>query len=90
MQKRKEIKMKIVLYGRKGHAHTVAYKNFLNSAEVPFVYKDVSTDEEAREHSKELYEGQVKYPTLFIDDEVYLTPTSDTFNKLMQDLKLRG
>ncbi|WP_299157356.1 glutaredoxin domain-containing protein [uncultured Tenacibaculum sp.] len=82
--------MKITLYGRKGHAHTVAFKNFLRSTEIAFEYKDVSTDEEAREHSKELYEGVVKYPTLFIDDEVYLTPTSDLFNKLMQDLKLRA
>ncbi|CAM1356958.1 MULTISPECIES: glutaredoxin family protein [Tenacibaculum] len=82
--------MKIVLYGRKGHAHTVAYKNFLKSAEVPFEYKDVSVDNEAKEHTKELYDGQVKYPTLFVDEEVYLTPSSDTFNKLMQDLKLKG
>lgn len=82
--------MKITLYGRKGHAHTVAFKNFLRSTEIAFEYKDVSMDEEAREHSKELYEGVVKYPTLFIDDEVYLTPTSDLFNKLMQDLKLRA
>lgn len=82
--------MKITLYGRKGHAHTVAYKNFLRSAEVPFDYKDVSEDEAAREHSRELYDGAVKYPTLFVNDEVYLTPTSDTFNKVMHDLKLRG
>ena len=82
--------MKIVLYGRKGDAHTAAYKNFLKSTEVPFEYKDVSVNQESKEHSKELYEGEVKYPTLFIDDEVYLTPTSDTFNKIMQDIKLRG
>tara|TARA_B100000809_G_C14593495_1_gene334588 strand:+ start:98 stop:346 length:249 start_codon:yes stop_codon:yes gene_type:complete len=82
--------MKIVLYGRKGHAYTVAYKNFLNSTDVPYIYKDVSQDAEAREHSKELYSGVVKYPTLFVDDNVYLTPTSDEFNKIMQELKLRA
>lgn len=82
--------MKIVLYGRKGHAYTVAYKNFLNSTDVPYIYKDVSQDAEAREHSKELYNGVVKYPTLFVDDNVYLTPTTDEFNKIMQELKLRA
>ena len=82
--------MKITIYGRKGHAHTVAFKNFLRMAEIPFDYKDIVIDEEAKEHSKKLYEGAIKYPTLFVDDEVYLTPTSDDFNKIMKDLKLRG
>ncbi len=82
--------MKIKLYGRKGHAHSVAYKNFLKSTELPFEYKDVSTDEEAKMHSKELYDGMLKYPTLFVDEEVYLTPTSDDFNKIMKNLNLRA
>ncbi len=82
--------MKIVLYGKKGDAHTAAYKNFLKSTEEPFEYKDVTLDEKAKEHSKELYDGQVKYPTLIVDGKVYLTPASDTFNKLMQELKLKG
>jgi glutaredoxin len=82
--------MKIILYGRKGHAYTVAFKNFLNSTEEPYTYKDVALDADAREHSKELYNGVVKYPTLFVDDAVYLTPTTEEFNKIMQDLKLRG
>ncbi|MFT6065615.1 MAG: glutaredoxin [Paraglaciecola sp.] len=82
--------MKIILYGRKGHAYTVAFKNFLNSTDEPYIYKDVSLDASAREHSKELYDGVVKYPTLFVDDDVYLTPTTEEFNKIMQDLKLRA
>jgi glutaredoxin len=82
--------MKIILYGRKGHAYTVAFKNFLNSTEEPYTYKDVALDADAREHSKELYNGVVKYPTLFVDDAVYLMPTTEEFNKIMQDLKLRG
>ena len=82
--------MKITLYGKKGHAHTVAYKNFLRMAEIPFVYKDVTLDEDAKSHTLELYDGAIKFPTLFVDDEVYKTPTSDTFNKVMKDLKLRG
>jgi glutaredoxin len=82
--------MQIVLYGKKGDAYTVAFKNFLNSTDVPYIYKEVSKDAEAREHSKELYDGVLKYPTLFIDDKIYLTPTSDEFNKIMQDLKLRA
>ncbi len=82
--------MRIILYGKQGHAHTVAFKNFLRMAEVPFEYKDISKDARAKEHTKQLYEGQVKYPTLFVDEEVYLTPTSDVFNTIMKDLKLRG
>lgn len=82
--------MKITLYGKQGHAYTVAFKNFLNSTDVPYSYKDVSKDAEAREHSKELYHGVVKLPTLFVDDVIYLTPTTDEFNKIMQDLKLRA
>jgi glutaredoxin len=82
--------MKIILYGRKGHAYTVAFKNFLNSTDEPYIYKDVALDASAREHSKELYDGVVKYPTLFVDDDVYLTPTTEEFNKIMQDLKLRA
>ncbi len=78
--------MKITIYGRKGHAHTVAFKNYLRMAEIPFNYKDISVDVEAKEHSKELYGGLLKYPTLFVDDEVYLTPTTDEFNKIMKDL----
>ena len=82
--------MKITLYGKQGHAYTVAFKNFLNSTDVAYVYKDVSKDVEAREHSKELYNGIVKFPTLFVNDDVYLTPTTEEFNKIMQDLKLRA
>ncbi len=82
--------MDIVIYGKKGDAHTVAFKNFLRMAEIEFTYKNLAEDEAARTHTKELYEGAMKYPTLIVDDEVYLTPTSDTFNKVMKDLKLRG
>ena len=82
--------MKITIYGKKGHAHTVAFKNFLRMAEIPFEYKDLATDIDAQEHSKELYEGKIKFPTLIVDNEVYKTPTSDIFNKVMKELKLRG
>lgn len=82
--------MKITLYGKKGHAYTVAFKNFLNSTDIPYIYKDISKDVEAREHSKELYGGVAKFPTLFVDDKVFLTPTTEEFNKIMQDLKLRA
>lgn len=82
--------MKITLYGKKGHAHTVAFKNFLKTSDVDFHFVDVLKNEEAKLHTKELYEGQLKYPTLFVDDKVYLTPSSDDFNKIMKDLKLRG
>ena len=82
--------MNITLYGKKGHAHTVAFKNFLRMAEISFIYKDVKTDKNAREHTKELYEGNLKYPTLFVDEAIYLTPTSEDFNKIMKDLKLRA
>lgn len=82
--------MKIILYGKKGHPYTVAFKNFLNSIDEPYTYKDISKEVEAREHSKELYNGIAKYPTLFVDNKVYLTPTTEVFNKIMQDLKLRA
>ncbi len=82
--------MKIIIYGRKGHAHTVAFKNYLRMAGIPFEYKDVATDEKAKEHTKELYDGVLKYPTLFINDEVYLTPTSDDFNKILKEASLKG
>jgi glutaredoxin len=82
--------MEITIYGKKGHAHTVAFKNFLRMAEIDFVYKDIEKDKVAREHTKSLYEGAIKYPTLIVDDEIYKTPSSDTFNKVMKDLKLRG
>jgi len=36
--------MKVVLYGRKGHAHTVAFKNYLRMAEIKFTYKDITVD----------------------------------------------
>ena len=82
--------MKIVLYGKQGHAHTVAFKNFLRMGEIPFEYKDVLKDESAKIHTKELYNGLVKVPTLFIDDKIYLVPTSDEFNKIMENLMLKG
>lgn len=82
--------MKITIYGKKGHAHTVAFKNFLRMAEIDFEYKDLATDVEAQEHSKELYDGEIKFPTLIVDEEIYKTPTSDMFNKVMKELKLRG
>jgi len=82
--------MKITIYGKKGHAHTVAFKNFLRMAEIDFEYKDLATDIDAQNHSKELYEGAIKYPTLIVDDEIYKTPSSDMFNKVMKELKLRG
>jgi glutaredoxin len=82
--------MKIVLYGKQGHAYTVAFKNFLNSTDVAYIYKDVFKDAEARDHSKKLYDGVVRFPTLFVDDAIHLTPTTEEFNKIMQDLRLRA
>lgn len=82
--------MKITLYGKRGHAHTVAFKNFLRTSDVEFEYIDVLSDSQAKEHTRELYDGVLKFPTLFVDEKVYLTPTSDEFNSIMKDLKLRG
>lgn len=82
--------MKITLYGKRGDAYTSAFKNFLRTSEVAFEYYDVFKDEKAQRHTRELYEGRVKYPTLIVDEQVYLTPSSDVFNKVMKDLKLRG
>jgi|GEM_PF-896628 len=82
--------MKITLYGKAGDAYTVAFKNFLRMAEVPFEFKDITKDKEARDHTKTLYEGRLKSPTLFVDDIVYKTPTSDEFNRIMQNLHLKG
>lgn len=82
--------MNIILYGKQGHAYTVAFKNFLKSTDIPFVYKDISKDKEALKHTKEIYNGVVKIPTLFVDNKVYKTPTTEDFNKIMQDLKLRA
>lgn len=82
--------MEIIIYGKKGDAHTVAFKNFLRMAEIDFTYKNLSDDEEATQHTKQLYDGAIKYPTLIVDGKIYLTPTSDTFNKVMKELKLRG
>lgn len=78
--------MRVVLYGKKGHAHTVAFKNYLKMGDVPFIYKDITVDTEAKTHTKELYNGMLKVPTLFVDEQVYLEPTSDEFNKIMRDL----
>ncbi|NNC69961.1 MAG: glutaredoxin, partial [Flavobacteriaceae bacterium] len=50
----------------------------------------IMVDEKAKIHTQQIYEGAIKFPTLFVDEEVYKTPTSDTFNKVMRDLKLRG
>ena len=82
--------MKILIYGKKGDAQTVAFKNFLRMAEIPFEYKSVVDDKEVEKHTRELYDGALRFPTLFVDDEVYLRPTSDTFNKVMKELTLRG
>ncbi len=82
--------MKIIIYGKKGHAYTVAFKNFLRMAEVPFDYKDVMEDMDAKNHSLEIYDGMLKFPTLIVDDEIYKTPSTDDFNKILQNLKLRG
>jgi glutaredoxin len=82
--------MKITLYGKQGHAHTVAFKNFLRTSDVDFEYIDVMKSPEAKEHTRTLYDGALKFPTLFVEDAVYLAPTSDEFNTIMKDLKLRG
>lgn len=82
--------MKILLYSKQGHAHTVAFKNFLRMGEIPFEYKDVLKDEEPKTHTKELYDGQVKVPTLFVDDKIYRVPSSDEFNKIIENLMLKG
>ena len=82
--------MYIKIYGKKGDAHTVAYKNFLRMAEIDFEYIDIYEDEKARQHTLEIYDGVLKVPTLIVDDELYKTPSSDTFNKVMKELKLRG
>ncbi len=82
--------MKIILYGKQGHAHTVAFKNFLKTSEVKFEYIDVIKNYEAKVYTKKLYDGVLKFPTLFVEDQIYLTPTSEEFNNIMKDLKLRG
>ena len=82
--------MKIILYGKKGHAHTVAFKNFLRMGGIPFEYKDIFKDEIAKKHTLELYSGQIKIPTLIIDNNIHLQPSSDEFNKIMENLMLKG
>jgi hypothetical protein len=37
-----------------------------------------------------LYDGQVKVPTLFVDEKIYRVPSSDEFNKIMESLMLKG
>jgi hypothetical protein len=82
--------MKIVFFGKQGHAYSVVFKKFLNSTGVSYICKDVFKEAEAREHRKKLYDGVVKFSTLFLDDPIYLTPTTNEFNKIMQDLRLRA
>ena len=82
--------MKITIYGKNGHAHTVAFKNFLRMAEVPFEYKDLAIDKDAIDHTRTIYDGAIKFPTLIVNEEIYKTPRTDNFNKIMKDLKLRG
>ncbi|TVZ55234.1 glutaredoxin [Lutibacter sp. Hel_I_33_5] len=81
--------MKIIIYGRKGHAHTVAFKNYFRMSDMPFEYKDIATDEEAKKHTKELYNGALKCPTVIIDGKVFLTPTSDEFNKIIKEASIK-
>ncbi|WP_422091768.1 glutaredoxin family protein [Tenacibaculum ovolyticum] len=78
--------MKVVLYGKRGHAYSVAFKNYLKCTDVIFEYKDISIDEQASDHTKKLYGGVLKVPTLFVDDKVYLTPTTDEFNSIIKEL----
>ena len=82
--------MEIMIYGKKGHAHTVAFKNFLRMAEIPFDYRDIMIDENAKNHTLEIYDGALKFPTLIVDNEIHKTPSTDDFNRIMKDLKLRG
>lgn len=82
--------MKITLYGKKGDAYTSAFKNFLKTSNVNFDFQDVYNNENAKIHTIKLYDGEIKYPTLFVDETIYLTPSSDTFNRVMKELKLRG
>ena len=53
-------------------------------------YKDIFSDENAKAHTLEIYDGALKLPTLIVDEEIFKTPSADDFNKIMQDLKLRG
>jgi glutaredoxin len=80
--------MKIVLYGKQGQANTVVFKKILRMGEIPFTYKDILKDAAAKTHTKELYNGEVKVPTLLIDNIVHYT--SDDFNKIMENLMLKG
>ena len=81
--------MNIIIYGKKGHAHTVAFKNYLRMADMPFEYKDLAIDEEAKKHTRELYNGAIKIPTLIIDGQIHLTPTSDEFNKIIKEASIK-
>ena len=74
----------------KEDAYSIAFRNFLKSSEVNFSYKDITKDSEAKEHTKELYGGIIKAPTLFVDGEIFKTPTSEDFNKIMKNLNLRA
>jgi glutaredoxin len=78
--------MKVVLYGKRGNAYSVAFKNYLKCTDVVFEYKDISIDEQASDHTKILYGGVLKVPTLFVNDQVYLTPTTDEFNTIIKKL----
>ena len=85
----KKLQMNIIIYGKKGHAHTVAFKNYLRMADMPFEYKDLAIDEEAKKHTRELYNGAIKIPTLIIDGQIHLTPTSDEFNKIIKEASIK-
>lgn len=56
-------------------------------ADIDFNYKDIEHDLEAQNHLKVLFDGEIKFPTLIVDDEIYKTPSSDIFNKIMKELR---
>ena len=73
----------IKLYGAEWCTKTSSLRNYLQSKWIDFSYYNVETDETAEKEVRNMFDGQLKFPVLTIDEEIYKNPNIALLNKIL-------
>lgn len=76
--------MKLQLYGTDWCPKSAALRNYMQSKWIAFDDFNVDTDAEANARIRALYNGELKFPTIMIDDDFIKNPTVPQLNEFLQ------
>ena len=77
-------KPKLKLYGTDWCPKSSALRNYMQSKWIEFDDFNVDTDVEANARVREIYEGELKFPTVVVGDDFIKNPTIPQLNEFLK------